>query len=256
MRVIGILLLIASAAVHAEVYKSINADGEVVYSDQPTRGAERVKMPVLPSYTPQPTRAPSRSTQAVVQQKHYERFILSSPANEATVRNNLGTVQIEAELTPSLMPELGHRIQYYLDGVAHGASIDRTSLTLANVDRGQHQLSASVLDAAGNALISTTETTVFVKRASKLHGDKQGSVTDNPGYITENPNIVGDEDFQPYMQKDIADFSGKAVDEDEDVAEQPANPGYRNRNPNILSPNPNIHSSNPNLINPPQPKED
>jgi hypothetical protein len=256
MRMIVVLVLIASAAVHAEVYKSVNAEGEVVYSDQPGGGAERMKMPALPTYAPQPVRTLSRSTRAADQQIHYENFTLSRPANEATIRNNLGTVVMETLLTPALMTASGHRIQYYLDGVAHGAAVDSATLTLTNVDRGQHQLSASVLDTAGNVLISTAETTVFVKRVSKLHGDRQGSVTDNPGYITENPNLVGDEDFQPYQQKDIADFSGKDADYyDADVAEQPANPGYRNRNPNILSPNPNILSPNSNLINPPQPKD-
>ena len=247
----------ASAALRAEVYKSIDADGEVIYSDQPTRGAERVKMPALPSYTPQPVTTLSRSTRAADQPIHYEHFTLSSPANEATVRNNLGTVVIDTVLTPALMSSQGHSIQYYLDGVAHGAAIDSATLTLTNVDRGQHQLSASVLDVAGNVLISTAETTVFVKRNSKLHGDKSGSVTANPGYITDNPNIVGDEIFQPYKLKDIADFSRNAVDiDDPEVAEQPVNPGYRNRNPNVLSPNPNIISPNPNLINLPLPKAD
>jgi hypothetical protein len=105
--------------------------------------------------------------------------------------------------------------------------------------------------------VATDEVTVYVKRASKLHGNKQGSVTDNPGNITSNPNIVGDETFQPYQNQDIADFSATATDDvDESLAEQPANPGFRNRNPNILSPNPNFLSPNPNLINPPQPKED
>jgi hypothetical protein len=257
MRMIWILLLIATAAARADVYKSTNADGEVVYSDTPTRGAERMKMPALPSYTPQPVRTISQPAHTIVQQTQYERFTLSSPANEATIRNNLGTVVMETVLTPVLMSSLGHRIQYYLDGVAQGASIDAATLTLSNVERGEHQLSASVLDATGKVLIATAETTVFVKRVSKLHGDKQGSVTENPGYITDNPNIVGDDTFQPYLRKDIADFSGQSADNDDpDVAEQPANPGFRNRNPNILSPNPNIHSLNPNLINPPRPSED
>ena len=45
-RILIILLLVACQA-HAEIYKSINADGEVVYSDTPTQGSERLKMPVL-----------------------------------------------------------------------------------------------------------------------------------------------------------------------------------------------------------------
>ena len=44
MKRLLILLLLAGSA-HAEVYKSINADGEVVYSDTPTQGAEAVKLP-------------------------------------------------------------------------------------------------------------------------------------------------------------------------------------------------------------------
>ena len=259
MRVTGILLLLVALATHAEVYKSINADGEVVYSDRPTQGAERVKMPPLPSYTPQPVRSLSHPATAVEFQQafQYESFIISSPASDATIRNNLGTVEIDTLLAPALMTSLGHRIQYYLDGMAYGALSDSTMLTLSNVERGEHRLSASVVDTAGTVLITTTETTVYVKRASKLLTDTQGSVTDNPGYITDNPNIVGDETFQPYTRKDIADFSGTAADNDDpDLAELPANPGFRNRNPNVLSPNPNIHSLNPNLINPPQPKED
>lgn len=257
MRVLWILLLIAATAARAEVYKSINADGEVIYSDQPGRGAERVKIAPLPSYTPQPVRTLSRSAPPAVQQLHYASFTVSAPVSEVTIRNNLGTVVIETRLTPALMTSLGHVIQYFLDGQPYGVAIDGNSLTLSNVDRGEHRLSASVLDAAGNILISTAETTVFVKRASKLHGNRQGTVTDNPGYMTVNPNITGDETFKPYQRKDIADFSGTAADNDDpDFAEQPANPGYRNRNPNILSPNPNIRSTNPNLINPPRPPDD
>jgi hypothetical protein len=257
MRLTGILLLIFMATARAEIYKSIDADGEVVYSDRPSRGAEQVSMPTLPSYTPQSPGAVGRSASAVVEPQHYENFTLTSPVNEATIRNNLGTVEIETSLTPPLLSELGHGIQFYLDGMAYGAVTDSTTMTLGNVDRGTHQLSARVVDASGKVLLATSEITVFVKRASKLHGGKQGTVTDNPGYITVNPNVVGDETFQPYRYKDIADYSGTAAENDDpELAEQLANPGFRNRNPNILSPNPNIHSFNPNVINPPQPTQD
>jgi hypothetical protein len=257
MRVLGILLVIFAAAAHGDIYKSINADGEVVYSDQSTQGAERVQVAPLPSYTPQVPRTLRRSAPVATETMSYESFRIIHPASEATIRNNLGTVAIETQLAPALMVPLGHRIQYYLDGVAHGTAADTASLTLSNVDRGEHRISASVVDAAGTVLISTTETTVFVKRASKLHGNRQGSVTDNPGYITDNPNLVGDDSFQPYRRKDIADFSGHAADDDDpEVSERLANPGFRNRNPNILNPNPNILSPNPNLINPPQPQQD
>ena len=259
MRAVCLLLCLALGFVQAEVYKSVNEQGEVIYSDRPGKDAERLRMPALPSYTPQPVRSFSRDSapQGAQQAAGYERFIISAPADDATIRNNIGNLEVTTLLEPALMLPHGHSVQFYLDGVAHGTASDALALSLDNVDRGTHQLSASVLDADGKVLITTPPVTVHVKRASKLHGNREGTVTDNPGYMTDNPNLVGEEDFEPYRVKDIADF---ARDEDEpldpDIAELPANPGYRNRNPNVLSPNPNIHSSNPNLINPPLPVED
>jgi hypothetical protein len=54
--------LIAGASVHADVYKSVNEKGEVIYSDQPTP-MQNPELPELPTYktrgswltsTPQP----------------------------------------------------------------------------------------------------------------------------------------------------------------------------------------------------------
>jgi hypothetical protein len=259
MRIACLLVCLLATLAQAEVYKSINEDGEVVYSDRPGENAERLRMPALPTYTPQPVRSTSRisNTERTLQPEAYDSFEIASPADDSTIRNNIGSLEITTLISPALMVPLGHSIQFYIDGNAHGAASDATTLSLTNVDRGSHQLSASVLDANDRVLISTPPVTVHLKRASKLHGNREGTVTDNPGYLTENPNRVGEEDFQPYRVKDIADFGRDADDPlDPDIAEQPANPGYRNRNPNVLSPNPNIHSSNPNLINPPVPSED
>lgn len=259
MRAVCLLLCLTLGPAQAEVYKSVNEQGEVVYSDRPGKDAERLRMPALPSYTPQPLRSFSRNSapQGEQQAAGYDRFIISAPAHDATIRNNIGNLEVTTLLEPALMVPREHSVQFYLDGVAHGAASDALALSLDNVDRGTHELSASVLDADGKVLITTPPVTVHVKRASKLHGNREGTVTDNPGYMTENPNRVGEEDFEPYRVKDIADF-GRDEDDplDPDIAELPANPGYRNRNPNVLSPNPNIQSSNPNLINPPLPAED
>jgi hypothetical protein len=259
MRVVCLLLCLSLGSAQAEVYKSVNERGEVIYSDRPGKDAERLRMPDLPTYTPQPLRSYTRSTDPERSEPPagYDRFIISSPANDATIRNNVGNLEVTTLLQPALMVPREHTVQFYLDGVAQGVASDALTLSLENIDRGTHRLSASVLDADGKVLITTAPVTVHIKRASKLHGQREGSVTDNPGYLTDNPNLVGEEEFEPYRVKDIADFGRAGDDElDPDIAELPANPGYRNRNPNVLSPNPNIHSSNPNLINPPLPAED
>ena len=47
MKRIPLLLILLAASVHADVYKSVNENGEVIYSDQPTPNAQHMKLPEL-----------------------------------------------------------------------------------------------------------------------------------------------------------------------------------------------------------------
>jgi len=170
MKRILILLVLFACQANAEIYKSVNADGEVVYSDTPSKGAEAVKMPALPTYTPPPVPTSSYSpVQAPEKKEYYETFAFVSPANEETVRNNLGILNIEAKLTPTLQSRLGHRVQFYLNGEPYGKPAGKTSMTISNLDRGEYTLSAAVVDAEGSALITTGDVVVYMKRHSILN---------------------------------------------------------------------------------------
>ena len=161
MKRLLILLLLAGSA-HAEVYKSINAEGEVVYSDTPTQGAEAVKLPALPTYTPPPVTPSTSSAEEVVEKAAYEDFVFVKPEDDATVRNNQGIINAELKLTPVLRRV--HRIQFYLDGEAYGEPGKSTRTTMSNVDRGEHSLTASVLDTDGETLISADPVIVHLHR--------------------------------------------------------------------------------------------
>jgi hypothetical protein len=176
MKRILILIALIACQANAEIYKSTNADGEVVYSDTPTQGSEKVKMPSLPTYTPPPM-PPAGTTQVQAQEKadFYKSFVIVSPANEETIRNNLGILNIEAQLTPALQVRLNHRVQFFLNGEPYGKPVGKTSLTISNLDRGDYNLSATVVDADGNALISTGDVVLFMKRHSILNPPKPSS---------------------------------------------------------------------------------
>jgi len=47
MKRFSVLLMLVAGLVQADVYKSVNDKGEVVYSDKPTPGAKRMKLPPL-----------------------------------------------------------------------------------------------------------------------------------------------------------------------------------------------------------------
>ena len=231
MRYLILLLFMVSAAVQAEVYKSTNDKGEVIYSDIPSRGAERVKLPDLPTYTPPPVPAStSRADRKSVQDAFYQSFSFRKPGNDETVRNNLGIIMIETRLAPALQTKLGHRIQFYLNGKPAAPLLDRTAITLSNIERGAHTLSASVLDKDGKVLVSTGDVTVHVKRESALH-DQQATETDNPSNRTTDPNVLSDTPNQ-----------------------LSTNPNVLTNTPNVGSQTPNLRSTTPNIINPPAPK--
>ena len=225
-----LLLALATAGVQAEVYKSINEKGEVIYSDIPSQGAERVKLPSLPTYTAPPLAPSTSTTRESAANAFYENFSFNKPKNDETVRNNLGIVMIETRLAPALQTKLRHRIQFYLDGEPNGPLLDRTAITLSNIERGAHTLSASVLDKDGKVLVSTGDVTVHIKRESALH-DQQATETDNPSNRTADPNVLSDTPNQ-----------------------LSTNPNVRTNTPNVGSQTPNLRSTTPNIINPPAPK--
>jgi hypothetical protein len=170
MKQLLILLALFACQANAEIYKSINADGEVVYSDSATKGAEKLKMPALPTYTPPvippPSATPGKSAEEA---GFYTSFVINSPEDEETIRNNLGVLNISTRLDPVLQTRLNHRVQFYLNGEPYGEPVGRTNLTINNLDRGDYTLSASVMDTEGKALISTGDVVFFMKRHSILH---------------------------------------------------------------------------------------
>lgn len=161
MKRLLIMLLLAGSA-HAEIYKSINAAGEVVYSDTRTQGAETMKMPALPTYTPPPITSYTTRNAESLQAAEYEDVVFLKPEDDATVRNNQGIIHTELKLTPALRGN--HRVQFYLDGEAYGEPGRSIRTTMRDVDRGEHTLTASVLDANGDSLISADPVIVHLHR--------------------------------------------------------------------------------------------
>jgi hypothetical protein len=163
MKRLLIIILISSSA-HADVYKSINAAGEVFYSDTPTQGAEVLEMPELPTYTPPAVTESAPATDEPAATAVYSELVFVKPEDDATIRNNQGIINAELALAPALRTRSNHRIQFYLDGEPHGKPGTSIRTTMANVDRGEHSLSASVLDSSGEAVISSDPVIVHLHR--------------------------------------------------------------------------------------------
>jgi len=169
--IVAFLALTVAVSASAAVYKWVQPDGSVVYSDRapventaPTELPElqEIKMPPPPPPSPDsPASAPPQQSQRTA----YTKLQISAPADQSAFRNNAGQVTVKLDLEPALQE--GDAIAVVLDGkeVGQGKS---TALSLSNVDRGTHTLGAVVKDAQGGTLISATPITFTLQRTSVL----------------------------------------------------------------------------------------
>lgn len=180
MRILAFLLaLLLAVPALAEMYRWKDAQGNVVFGDSPPEGvsAEPVKVrpnvvetPKLPE-PPPPAPAPEGPAGPA-----YQALRITEPADQSAVRENAGNVTITLGIEPDLNVRVGHKLQVLMDGapVAEGQTLQ---FMLTNVDRGTHSLSARVLDAQGNELVSSPTISFTLLRYSSLQGTPRPAPT-------------------------------------------------------------------------------
>ncbi len=194
MIVLATLLMIATAA-SATVYKWTDSDGTVHYSDQPQPGAEEVSTVPIQTYRSSPASNRSRTTrQNTPQGEAYTTLAFVSPANDATIRDNQGNVAVQLNIEPPLRN--GHSIALSIDGDRQGQTVATTTFTLSNLERGTHQLQASIVDAQGSELISSGVLTVHMMRPSELFEEQNPDQT-NEGPVQQAPRAPQAPRFKP-----------------------------------------------------------
>ncbi len=212
------LMLICFSAV-AGIYKYVDADGNVHYSDQEQTGAEEVDLPAAVTYTPTTTgTVTSRKSETEKKQGYVEMSIVQPKMNE-TIRSNQGEVQVGINLKPGLTA--GYTITLYLDGKEEIKGSGQTSVMLTNVDRGSHTLRASVFNKNGVAVISS-KSIIFHLHKEEVHpvasdGDNTEAFKPDYSKIESTPEKEADysKDYKNNFGKDFGSGSGyqdKAAD--------------------------------------------
>ncbi len=163
---VAVVLSAVLGTAHAGVYKWVDADGNITYSDRPQPGAEEVDVGSVQTYEAPslPAPGPSSVEKAVV--PSYEVFAVVTPTDDETLRDNGGTVPVSLKISPGLGPD--HSISIFMDGKDLGGDGRTTSLTLEDVDRGSHTIYAAVLDGDGKQVARTDPVTFHLHRTSRL----------------------------------------------------------------------------------------
>jgi hypothetical protein len=160
------LALCFSVLAQDRVYKRVNPDGSVEYSDQPIQGAEVMKVPKGSTFTmpetPASTAAPADSTPEEASVS-YDSLEITRPMNDEAIRSNEGKLTALAQVTPGLASN--HRFRWRMDGEIV-QDVNSPELRLNNVDRGSHTLEAEIVDADGKVVISSETITFHLMRYS------------------------------------------------------------------------------------------
>ena len=162
------ILFLASTAQAVTVYRWVDENGRVNYSDRPGPGAVRIELstgapsPDVGPSSPrgqQPAMAPQ--TPAVAS---YETLAVLQPASLATLWGTAGRVEVLIGISPDLQPR--HSLALYLDGALAEFGFHATEFAIEDVPRGEHTVQAVVLDEADRELLRSAPVTFFVQQTS------------------------------------------------------------------------------------------
>lgn len=164
-----LLLLLSSAAwADATLYRWVDDQGVVHYSDTPQPGAEKVHIAAAQTFPAQAGSASPSSSSSPAAAGQTQSCAITEPAPEQSFYSP-ESVAVQVDVTPRLQGST--QLVVTLDGAAvqpaqtaeHGYRYQ-----LSNVDRGSHTVTAEVRDGAGHLLCNASPVNFYVQRPSLL----------------------------------------------------------------------------------------
>lgn len=166
--VIGVLLSLPAVAA---IYRTVDANGNVVFTDMPSGpDAKPVELQQPSTYAPRtlPTQRSAADAEAAEQGEptasSYTRVEIVSPQMDETIRDNTGLVTVSVALQPRLRP--GDSLTLLMNGEVLVKDLKTTNLPISNVDRGSHELQALVVDDTGSEVGRSEPVTFHLHRAA------------------------------------------------------------------------------------------
>ena len=140
-----VVLALVSIESSADVYRWVDAQGNVEYSDQPREGAEKIEVrdPATISMPKMSNIPESTATSTEAQPALYDTLSITFPQNDTAFHSGNGEVTVMMEVNPPLYPN--HSLRLTMDGAIAGTTKD-SFLRLNNIDRGTHVLKLDIID--------------------------------------------------------------------------------------------------------------
>jgi len=168
------LLMISATPLLAQVYKVVDKDGNVTYTDQPPAdGSGPVELKPIsvieaPTYQVKPkssdTASDAKGDKEMSFQdlrKNYRDFAIVSPQQEESVWRPDGPFPVAWNTKYALQE--GMQVTIFLDGKRHTTTTQQM-VPMANLDRGEHVVKAELRDANNRLIAESAPVTFFVRQ--------------------------------------------------------------------------------------------
>jgi hypothetical protein len=172
MRILLILagLTLSLAAASQEIYRWVDKNGTVHYSDQPdSPNAVLINVIEPNAYEGEAATADSGASGSASAEQDsepsvspYESLSIVQPPPDEVFFGSDATVSVQADLQGTLLPD--HSVVFFLNGNRRPAS--GLGMELSGLARGTYFLRASILDQNGDPVITSQQTTFHVRQAS------------------------------------------------------------------------------------------
>lgn len=178
-------LAIMVSPLAAQVYKTVDKDGNVTYTDKPPGdGAKPMDLPPLsvieaPDYgktaRQEAEEAEGAGGKKVVPlrtlRNNFKDFAIISPLQEESVWRPDGPISIAWSSSNQLIE--GMTVQIFLDGQQQ-ANTTAPMIPVNGLERGEHTVTATIKD-AGNRTIATAQPITFFVRQPGLHNNARAA---------------------------------------------------------------------------------
>jgi Domain of unknown function (DUF4124) len=159
-----LLFIACTVAAAGTVYKWVDDDGVVHFSDQPHENAQKVELKAPQTYSAPRTTAPPVRTPAPKSAPAYQSCAVSEPGNDQMYMNT-STITASVTVQPAVRP--GDMAVVTLDGQrVPGVPANGGAFTISPVDRGTHSIQMVVQDSSGKTVCSSAAVTFHVHQPS------------------------------------------------------------------------------------------
>jgi hypothetical protein len=144
----------------AEIYKVVNADGSVSYSDQPPLDGpvDEVTLPdlfIMPSVV-----VPTVSAQSSTSNTQSKSVRIHAPLDEEVIRGSDNRLSINVSVSPQIAED--EKLQLYQNDKPYGPAQSSSQWNLARLIPGVHKFYVQLIDANGQKRATSSTVTVYV----------------------------------------------------------------------------------------------